>query len=40
MISGFSTARDVALENGADAFLEKPFSMKMVNDAIDKVLGK
>ena len=39
MISGFSTARDVALANGADAFLEKPFSMANVNDAIDKVLA-
>ncbi|HKC35062.1 MAG TPA: response regulator [Chitinophagaceae bacterium] len=39
MISGFSTARDVAMENGADAFLEKPFSMENVNDAIDKVLA-
>ena len=39
MISGFSTARDVALENGADAFLEKPFSMDNVNDAVDKVLA-
>ena len=39
MISGFSTARDVAMENGADAFLEKPFSMQNVNDAIDKVLA-
>ena len=27
MISGFSTARDVAMNNGADVFLEKPFSM-------------
>src|SRR5262245_52506706 len=26
MISAFGTARDVALENGADLFLEKPFS--------------
>jgi two-component system, OmpR family, response regulator len=40
MISGFSTARDVALENGADAFLDKPFSMENVNDAIDRVLDK
>ena len=39
MISGFSTARDVAMANGADAFLEKPFSMENVNDAIDKVLA-
>ena len=38
MISGFSTARDVALENGADMFLEKPFSMDKVNEAIDTVL--
>ena len=39
MISGFSTARDVAIENGADAFLEKPFSMDNVNEAIDRVLA-
>jgi DNA-binding NtrC family response regulator len=39
MISGFITARDVAMENGADAFLEKPFSMENVNNAIDKVLA-
>ncbi len=39
MISGFSTARDVALENGADLFLEKPFSMDNVNEAIDSVLA-
>ena len=38
MISGFSTARDIAMENGADAFLEKPFSMDNVNEAIDRVL--
>ena len=39
MISGFGTARDVALENGADVFLEKPFSLQNVNDAIDQVLS-
>jgi len=39
MISGFSTARDVALANGADMFLEKPFSMDNVNEAIDSVLA-
>jgi DNA-binding NtrC family response regulator len=39
MISGFSTARDVALANGADVFLDKPFSMDNVNDAIDQVLA-
>jgi len=38
MISGFSTARDVAMANGADAFLEKPFSMDTVNTTIDEVL--
>jgi DNA-binding NtrC family response regulator len=37
MISGFGTARDVALENGADVFLEKPFSLDNVNQAIDQV---
>ena len=26
MISGFASAKDVALENGADMFFEKPFS--------------
>ena len=39
MISGFGTARDVALENGADFFLEKPFSLDNVNQALDKVLA-
>ena len=39
MISGFATARDVALNNGADMFLEKPFSMDKVNEAIDSVLS-
>ncbi len=40
MISGFSTARDIAMENGADYFLEKPFSLENVNEAIDKVLAR
>ncbi len=39
MISGFGTARDVAIENGADVFLEKPFSLDNVNEAVDKVLA-
>jgi DNA-binding response OmpR family regulator len=39
MISGFPTVRDVALHNGADMFLEKPFSMDKVNEAIDTVLS-
>lgn len=39
MISGFITARDVAMENGADYFLEKPFSLESVNEALDRVLA-
>jgi len=39
MISGFTSARDVALENGADVFLEKPFSLDNINQAIDEVLS-
>lgn len=39
MISGFGSARDIAIENGADKFLEKPFSMSKVNEAIDSVLS-
>jgi DNA-binding response OmpR family regulator len=39
MISGLGSARDVALNNGADAFLEKPFSLKKLNEAIDKILS-
>lgn len=38
MISGFGSARDVAMANGADLFLEKPFSMTEVNEAIDRLL--
>ena len=39
MMTVFGTARDVALENGADFFLEKPFSLDNVNQAIDQVLS-
>lgn len=39
MISGFGMARDVALNNGADIFLEKPFSLEKINEAIDKVFA-
>src|SRR5687767_9033871 len=38
MISGFATARDVALENGADEFFEKPFSLEEFNEAINRLL--
>jgi DNA-binding response OmpR family regulator len=38
MISGFASVRDVALENGADMFFEKPFSLGEFYKAIDQVL--
>ena len=38
MISGFASARDVALENGADMFFEKPFSLDEFYAAIDQLL--
>ena len=38
MISGLTAARDVALENGADLFFEKPFSMEEFEDAINRLL--
>ena len=40
MISGFGMARDVALNNGADNFLEKPFSLEELNQAIDKAFAE
>lgn len=39
MISGFATARDVALENGADMFFEKPFSKDELYNSIDELLA-
>ena len=39
MISGLPTARDVALENGADMFFEKPFPLDEFQKAIDQLLG-
>ena len=39
MISGLPSARDVAMENGADMFLDKPFSMDEFNEAIDRLLN-
>jgi DNA-binding response OmpR family regulator len=38
MISGLVTARDVALENGADLFFEKPFSMEEFENAVTRLL--
>lgn len=37
MISGFASVRDVALENGADIFFEKPFSLDEFYEAIDQL---
>ena len=39
MISGLVSARDVAMENGADMFLDKPFSMEEFNKAIDQLIN-
>lgn len=39
MISGFDgSAKDVAMENGADIFLEKPFTRSQLFDAITSML--
>ena len=38
MMSGFGSARDVALENGAEMFFEKPFSLEEFSDGINKLL--
>ncbi|HEU5164925.1 MAG TPA: response regulator [Chitinophagaceae bacterium] len=38
MISGFASARDVALENGADMFFEKPFSKDEFYKSVNKLV--
>lgn len=38
MISGIGSARDVALENGADMFFEKPFSLDEFEKALNNLL--
>jgi DNA-binding response OmpR family regulator len=38
MISGLASARDVALENGADMFFDKPFSLDEFEEAINRLL--
>jgi len=38
MISGFGSVRDVALENGADVFFEKPFALDEFNKALNSLL--
>ena len=39
MITGFATARDVAMANGADAFFEKPFPLDAFYEAVDRLLA-
>lgn len=39
MVSGFASVRDVALENGANVFFEKPFSLDDFNSALDRLLN-
>lgn len=39
MISGFPSARDVALANGADLFFDKPFSLEEFDESIDRLLN-
>jgi len=38
MISGYPSAKDVAIANGADLFFEKPFSLDEFNKGIDQLL--
>ena len=38
MISGLASARDVAMENGADMFFEKPFSKDELNNSLNKLV--
>ena len=38
MISGFAAVRDVALENGADMFFEKPFSKDQLYNSIETLI--
>lgn len=40
MISGYgAAARDLALENGADVFMEKPFTRSQLYDSIEKLMA-
>jgi len=40
MISGFdSSARDVAMENGADDYIEKPFTRNQLFDSITRLIN-
>ena len=39
MISGFPSARDVALENGADMFIDKPFTKETLYRSINELVA-
>ena len=39
MITGYASAKDVAMENGADIFLEKPFTKQQLFDSIESLLN-
>ncbi|CAN5178271.1 hypothetical protein BH09BAC2_BH09BAC2_12120 [soil metagenome] len=39
MISGLGAAKDLALENGADIFLEKPFSKEQLFKSVNSLLN-
>ena len=40
MITGYdASAKDVAMENGADIFLEKPFTEQQLFDSIESLLN-
>ena len=38
MVSGYGSARDVALANGANRFFEKPFSLDEFYSAVDELV--
>jgi two-component system, OmpR family, response regulator len=41
MMSGYdSSVKDVALKNGADIYLQKPFTRDQIYEAIEKLLGQ
>ena len=39
MMSGFGSVKDVALANGADMFLEKPFGMQQLSQSVKTLLN-
>jgi two-component system OmpR family response regulator len=37
MVSGYTSAQDIALANGADLFIEKPFTAERIKTAFDSI---